>query len=251
MTVRFLIDDVEVEASDGEWLLDAARRAGFDIPSLCHHEALEPIGSCRVCLVEVRQGDETHLSSSCNFQVQDGIEVATGSEEVRRHRAMNLELLLARAPGSDRIRRLAACYGVTRPRFGPLAHDPLPNCILCELCVRTCEHLGHHALTTAGRGDSKRIGLPFDKPAAGCVGCGSCASLCPTDCIPVEETAAGRTIWGQTFDFVPCKECGAPVMTDKHREFAVANKGLPEDYYDTCERCKQAAASKRFAAVVW
>jgi NADH dehydrogenase/NADH:ubiquinone oxidoreductase subunit G len=248
-TIR--IDDVEVEAAEGEWLIDAVRRTGVDIPTLCHHEALEPIGACRVCLVEVAQNGRRSVSTSCNFRIEPGIEVWTDTEEVRRHRAMNLELLLARAPGSETIRRMAARYGVSRARFGPIAFNPLPNCILCELCVRTCAHLDHHALTIIGRGDKKRVGLPFNKPAASCVGCASCASVCPTDCIPVQDDAKRRTIWGQSFEFVACKHCQAPVMTARHREHAQTTSGLPEDYYDTCEQCKQAAASQRFAAVVW
>lgn len=251
MTVRFRIDDKEVEAAEDERLLDVARRHGFHIPSLCHHEALEPIGACRICLVEVEQGKRRSVTTACNFQVENGLQVLTDTPEVRKNRALNLELLLARAPESERIRRLAAEHGVRRTRFGPPAYEPLPNCILCELCVRSCAALGHHALTVVGRGERKRIGLPFNRPADSCVGCGSCAAVCPTDCIPVKDSETQRSIWGQAFDFVRCKECGAPVMTEAHREFAIAKQDLPEDYYDTCERCKQTAASKRFAAVVW
>ena len=251
MTVKFTIDGIEVKAQEDEHLLDVARRNGIDIPSLCHHEALDPIGACRICLVEVKSRGKTTITTSCNFLVEDGIEVRTDTAQVRRHRAMNMELILARAPKSDVIRTLAATCGVSKVRFEPLPYEPLPNCILCELCVRTCDMLGHHALTTIGRGDKKRIGLPFNKPAASCVGCASCASVCPTNCITVKDTPTQRAIWGQKHDFVLCKVCGAPVITKKHRDFAVAEKGLPEDYYDTCERCKQAAASKRFASVVW
>jgi bidirectional [NiFe] hydrogenase diaphorase subunit len=251
MTIRLRIDDIEVQAEPGEHLLDVARRAGFDIPALCDHEALEPIGACRICLVEVQNGDKIDLSTACNHLVEEGLRVRTDTPQVRKHRAMNLELMLARAPGSERIRQLAAACGVNRSRFAPLAFDPLPNCILCELCVRTCAQLGHNALTSVGRGDKKRIGLPFNRPSETCVGCASCASVCPTDCIRVVDTNATRAIWGQKFDFVNCGECGSPVITKAHRDHALASNELPEDYYDTCERCKQVAASKRFAAVVW
>jgi NADH dehydrogenase/NADH:ubiquinone oxidoreductase subunit G len=251
MTVRFKIDDVDVEAQESDLLIDVARQNDFDIPSLCHHEALEPIGACRVCLVEVSQGTQTQLTTACDHKVESGMEVLTDSAEIRKQRAMNLELLLARAPKAEAIRHLAAQYNVRRPRFSELEYNPLPNCILCELCVRTCAHLGHHALTTVGRGDKKRIGLPFDKPSESCVGCGSCVSVCPTDCVFIKDSPTQRTLWGQRHDFVLCKECNAPVMTYKHREHAIAASKLPEDYYDTCEQCKQTAASKRFAAVVW
>ena len=251
MDVRLKINEVEVKAQKGEYLLDVARRAGFEIPSLCHHEAVKPIGSCRVCLVEVKAGKKTSLTTSCNFTVEGGEEVTTDSELIHRMRAVNLELLLARAPGAKRVRDLAQEYGISRPRFAPVDDNWLPNCILCELCVRVCEHLGHSALSTLGRGDEKKIGLPFNQPAESCVGCGSCCSVCPTDCILMKDTAADRTIWGQKFDFARCKQCGVPVITEKHRAFAIENKELPEDYYDLCEACKQADASKHFAAVVW
>ncbi len=251
MEVKLKINDVEVAAQTGEYLLDVARRSGFEIPSLCHHEAVKPIGSCRVCLVEVKTGRKTSLTTSCNFEVEGGEEVTTDSDLIHRMRAVNLELLLARAPGSQRVRELAQAYGVSRPRFPPVDDTWLPNCIMCELCVRVCEELGHNALAVLGRGDQKKIGLPFNQPAESCVGCGSCHSVCPTDCILMRDTRTARAIWGQTFDFVLCKECGAPVITEKHRAFAIENKELPEDYYDLCEACKQAAASKRFAQVAW
>jgi len=251
MAVRLKINGVEIVAEQGESLLDVARRAGFTIPSLCHHEAVPAIGACRVCLVELKTDKGVLLTTSCNTPVEDGMKVVTDSPLIRKERAANLELLLARAPGARRIRELAAAYGVTEPRFKPVEDALLPNCILCELCVRVCEQLGHSALNTVGRGDRKRIGLPFNKPSDACVGCGSCHAVCPTGCILMRDTPTTRTIWGQTFDFVLCKECGAPVITKKHRDFAVATKGLPEDYYDVCESCKQTSASRRFASVAW
>jgi bidirectional [NiFe] hydrogenase diaphorase subunit len=251
MEVTIRINDAEVRAQEGESLLDAARRSGFSIPSLCHHEALEPIGACRLCLVEVKAGGKEELTTSCDFRVAAGIEVVTDSEQIRKQRAANIELLLARAPGSARLRQLAVEYGVAAPRFKPRVDSKLPDCILCELCVRVCAKLGHHALNTIGRGEHKRIGLPFNQPSDSCIGCGSCVSVCPTDCIFMKDSSTARTIWGQNFPFVFCKGCGAPVMTAAHRDFAIREKGLPEDYYDNCESCKQAATSKRFAAVAW
>jgi len=251
MPLKLRINDVEVSANPGDGLLDVARRNGFSIPSLCHLESLPAIGACRVCLVEVTKGRRTKLPTACNYEVQDGIAVTTDSPEIHSQRAMNLELLLARAPGAEAIRELAAQYGVSHPRFGPLKYNPLPDCILCERCVRACAQLGHNALTIIGRGDRKRIGLPFNRPAESCVGCGSCVSVCPTDCIPIKDTTKTRTIWGQSFDFVVCEKCGTPVITEKYRAHSIKNKGLPEDYYDLCEACKQAATSERFAAIVW
>ncbi|MFA5786175.1 MAG: 2Fe-2S iron-sulfur cluster-binding protein [Actinomycetota bacterium] len=251
MAIRLDIDDVEVAAEPGESVLKVARRNGFDIPALCYHEAVPSIGACRVCLVEVRKGAETLLSTSCNLPAEEGMQVVTDSPEIRRHRAMNLELMLSRAPGAPGLRKLAAEYGVVRPRFAPVAEGGIRNCILCELCVRVCDMLGHHALAAVGHGDEKTISPPFGKPAESCVGCGSCLSVCPTRCVAMRDTATTRTIWGKTFDFRLCSECGAPLITEAHREFAIAEKGLPEDYYDVCQACKQSVASKTFASVVW
>jgi bidirectional [NiFe] hydrogenase diaphorase subunit len=251
MAIRFTIDDREVTAEKGELLLDVARRHRVEIPSLCHHEALPPTGACRVCLVEVTVNGRTTLTTSCNYPVEEGMEVATDSEEVRKNRAMNLELLLSRAPDSETVRQFASRYGVTKPRFAPPAHNPLPNCILCKLCVRACEHLGNNVLTLVGRGDKQRVGMAFNKPSESCTGCASCASVCPTNCIFVKDTATDRTIWGQKLPFLRCQGCGAPIMTERQKTKMIAKKALPEDYYDLCESCKRTAASKRFAGIVW
>jgi bidirectional [NiFe] hydrogenase diaphorase subunit len=251
MSIRFKINNVEVTAQPGENLIDVARRTGFDIPSLCHKESLPPIGACRICLVEITRRGRTELTTACNYEVLEGIEVNTESMEVTEQRRMNLELLLSRAPNAGPLKELAARYGVTRSRFGAPAFDPLPNCILCELCVRTCAHLGHHALTVVGRGDKKRIGLPFNQPAETCVGCAACAAVCPTGCIPVKESSKDRTIWGQVHPFVRCRVCGEPVITEKHRAHALKVNPLPEEYYELCESCKQASTSRRFAEIVW
>jgi predicted molibdopterin-dependent oxidoreductase YjgC len=192
--VRIRINNVEVEAEKGESLLGVARRAGFVIPSLCYHEAVPSIGACRVCLVEATVGGRSAVTTSCNFLVQEPVEVKTETAEVRRHRALNLELLLARAPGSAALRALAAEHGVAGNRFGPPADAGagIADCILCELCVRACDALGHRALAAVGRGERKRIGPPFGKPAEGCTACGSCAWICPTQAISMEDQTVAR-----------------------------------------------------------
>lgn len=250
MSIRFKIDDADVQAESGEMLLEVARRNGIQIPSVCHKESLPPIGACRLCLVEVEHGGRRELTTSCNFRVTAGMQVWTETAEVRRHRAMNMELLLARAPRAPKLKALAAELGVIRSRFGAPAYNPLPNCILCELCVRACAQLGNNVLSMVGRGEKKRVGLAFNEPSDHCTGCAACASVCPTDCIPVKDTATERVIWGQKLKFVLCKSCGQPVMTERQQAKAIKGKGLPEDYYDTCESCKQATASERFAQVV-
>ncbi|MFA6033754.1 MAG: 2Fe-2S iron-sulfur cluster-binding protein [Myxococcota bacterium] len=249
--LKMKINDVEVVAAEGEHVIDVARRNGFAIPSLCHHPAVTSIGACRVCLVEVVQNGKSSLSTSCNMPATEGLEITTDSPLIRESRAMNLELLLARAPTVAALREIAAKYGVNRTRFEPPEAAGVANCILCELCNRVCDALGHRALSTVGRGDRKKVGPPFGEPNPDCVGCGACASVCPTGCVYMKDTAATRMIWGKSFRFVPCSACGAPVMTEEHMKDAIARTGLPADYFGVCDKCRQGAAAAKFAGVVW
>jgi bidirectional [NiFe] hydrogenase diaphorase subunit len=250
MDVRLRIDGMEATAPAGTSLLDLARRAGCGIPALCHHEAVPAIAACRLCLVEVRRPgrSEAALTTSCDYPVSADLEVVTDSPLIRKHRAMNLQLLLPYAPVAPVLQELAVQLGVTHPLFPPVAGAPLPGCILCELCVRVCGALGYHALAALGRGDHKRVGPPFGQAAAdACVGCGACHSVCPTNCIPMEDGPTTRTIWGRTFDLFACRRCHTPFMTEAHRAATAARGDLPEGYYDLCEACKQAATGEQLA----
>ncbi len=251
MDVELAIDDVQVTAAEGMSVLDAARRAGWDVPALCHHEAVPAIASCRLCLMEVRRPgrDWAQLTTSCDYPVSDGLVVVTDSPRIRRHRAMNLELLLRRAPDAPVLHRLASQLAVTAPRFAPVADAPLPDCILCELCVRVCSSLGYNALAAIGRGTTKRIGPPFGQTAAmDCVGCGSCTEACPTECIAMADTATTRTIWGRTFDLLACERCGRPITTEAHAAVMAAETDQRVKSTDFCEVCKRRVTSERLAS---
>jgi len=249
--VELIIDDVQVTAPEGASVIDAARRAGWDIPALCHHEAVPAIASCRLCLVEVRRPgrDWVQLTTSCDYPVSAGLVVVTDSARIRKHRAMNLELLLRRAPDAAVLRQLAAQLGVTKARFAPVTDAPLPDCILCELCVRVCSTLGYDALAATGRGHDKSVGPPFGQTAAmDCVGCGSCTEACPTACIPMDDTAATRTIWGRTFEFLTCERCGKSITTKAHAAAMAAEADLPVKRNDLCDVCKARLTSERLAS---
>lgn len=250
MDVRLTIDGQQVTAPGEASVLDAARLAGREVPGLCHHEAVPANASCRLCLVQIRRpgGDRTQLTTSCDYPVSEDLEVVTDSPEIRRHRSMNVRLLLRRAPGAPVLRRLAEQLGAGDPPFAPVTGAPLPDCILCELCVRLCTMLGYNALAVIGRGDHKRVGPPFGQTAAlACVGCGSCVAACPTACIAVEETATTRTVWGRTLELVPCGGCGAPLMTTAQLAVTAARGGLPRDQYTLCDACRRTALSAQLA----
>ena len=177
--VEFEINGEKVQAQEGWTILETARQHGIHIPTLCFHEAVEPSGACRLCVVELRQGDWSKIVISCMYPVAPDLEVYTDSERVKNVRRWILEMLLAECPASPEIRELAASYGVEDTRF--LVHDPEGDCILCGLCVRVCsEVVGANAISTVGRGVHKKIGAPYLEPTEDCVACGSCVTVCPT-----------------------------------------------------------------------
>ena len=178
-TVKFHINGKPVEAQKGWTVLETARHNGFQIPTLCYHEALEPSGACRLCVVEVKEGDWSKVVVSCMYPVKDGIEILTDSPKVKNVRKWVLEMLLADCPASPQIRELAEQYGVKTTRFK--IENPEEQCILCGLCVRVCDEVvGINAISFGSRGTTKHIATPYMVPSTACVACGSCVAVCPT-----------------------------------------------------------------------
>ncbi|MFW6055465.1 MAG: 2Fe-2S iron-sulfur cluster-binding protein [Thermodesulfobacteriota bacterium] len=171
------IDGKEVKAQEGMTVLEAARKAGIHIPTLCHHEKLEPFGGCRLCLVEATVRDRTNLVVSCVYPVQENVVVRTRSEKVDRIRKTIVELLLAHAPDSMVLQELAREYGANADRF-----EKEPSfCIHCGLCVRYCAEVkGKHAVGFIDRGIRKEISFIPEIAAKECAACKECFPLCPT-----------------------------------------------------------------------
>ena len=174
------IDGKEVKAAEGMTVLEAAQGAGIRIPTLCHHEKLEPFGACRLCIVEVEERGWTRLVVSCVFPVQKGLVVRTRSEKVDRIRKMILELLLAHAPDAFELLDLAKEYGAKRDRF---EKDP-SFCIHCGLCVRYCAEVKKkHAIGFIDRGIRKEISFIPHIAEKECWDCKECFPLCPTEAL--------------------------------------------------------------------
>ena len=171
------IDGKEVGAREGMTVLEAARSAGISIPTLCHHEKLEPYGGCRICIVEVEVRGWTRLVVSCVYPVAAGLVVRTRSEKIDRIRKMILELLLAHAPDSPALQDLAQAYGADRDRFEKEASF----CIHCGLCVRYCAEVKKkNAVGFIDRGIRKEISFIPEIAAKECWNCKECFPLCPT-----------------------------------------------------------------------
>lgn len=236
--VNLTIDNRKIEAEDGRFILDVARENGIVIPTLCSHESIEPTGSCRLCVVEARQGKKTRIVTSCLYPVAEGMTVDTKSERVMNVRRLVLQLLMARCPESAQLKEMAAEMGVeAEDRFTP-DKDKI-KCILCRMCVRTCEKVvGVSAIGFSYRGPQKNVCTPFKEESATCIGCGACAYICPTGHIEMASTGDTRTIWGRTFKMQACKVCGRYFAPEDQLAYISEKTGVPADTLAVCISCR-------------
>jgi NADH dehydrogenase/NADH:ubiquinone oxidoreductase subunit G len=175
--IRLQIDEKEVTVREGMTLLEAAQGAGISIPTLCHHEKLEPFGGCRICIVEVEVRGWTKLVVSCVYLVEENLIVRTRSEKIDRIRKNLVELLLAHAPDSPQLQDLAVEYGADKDRFEKEASF----CIHCGLCVRYCAEVKKkNAVGFIDRGIRKEISFIPEIASKECNSCKECFPLCPT-----------------------------------------------------------------------
>jgi len=182
MKIPIIIDGRMVQVEQGTMIIVAAGKAGIVIPTLCHHEAVKPYGSCRLCMVEVVQNKQRRLVTSCNSPIDNsGMEVFTDTARVRQIRRSIIELLLARCPDVPVLQTMARQMGIESSR---LKKRNDKQCILCGLCVRFCEEVvGVGAIGLSNRGTEREVATPFKTGSAVCIGCGSCSYICPTGCI--------------------------------------------------------------------
>lgn len=202
MMATITIDDKKLDFDKPMTILEAAKRLGVHIPTLCYNEHLVPYGGCRICLVEASaasMGGRTRLIPACTSPAEDGMSVVTDSDRVKEGRKFVAELLLARCPDSEEIMALAQSLGVTPSapvdvvgqyllQRGPERDQT--KCILCSLCVRVCAEVPmRYALSLSKRGIERKVKSPFEKISETCIGCGSCAYVCPTKTITIEEAS--------------------------------------------------------------
>jgi NADH dehydrogenase/NADH:ubiquinone oxidoreductase subunit G len=241
--VKLTINGRQITAEEGVSVLYAARESNIYIPSLCDNEAVAPYGACRLCLVEIKtaRGRE-RLVTSCIYQVEEGLTVLTDTERVVNNRKMLLELLLARCPDSDVIKEMATRHGITRSRLTKQQGNN--KCILCALCARTCEEVvGVSAISLSKRGVERELTTPFSEDySEACIGCGSCAYVCPTDAISMEDRNGVRTVsWPHNrmeFKLKQCSVCQGYWVPEKQIEYIAKISGTPVSDYDVCPDCR-------------
>jgi iron-only hydrogenase group A len=207
--LNITVNNTQLEVSEDTTILDAAKKIGIKIPTLCHLEGLQSPGSCRMCVVEV-EGAKT-LQPSCVTKVSEGMKIRTNTKKVRDARKMILELLLSDHPWecntcdrnqSCELQKLTDEYGIKEVRFQSVRERmPLdestpgivrdPNkCILCRRCVAVCQEVqGVDTLAPRARGFDTIIAPgQFDTLAdAVCVQCGQCAAVCPVGAISEKD----------------------------------------------------------------
>jgi NADH dehydrogenase/NADH:ubiquinone oxidoreductase 75 kD subunit (chain G) len=239
--VKLTIDSVQFEAAEGTMVLDVANTHNIYIPTLCNHEAVSPYGACRLCTVEVStKNGRKRLVTPCLYPVEDGMVVVTNSEKVSAHRRTLMKLLMARCPESEVVKKLAQKLGVESTPFPLEDHH---NCILCALCTRVCaEVVGVSAISFVNRGVEREMGIPFFENTDACIACGSCAYVCPTAAIMMEDKGDTRLIhhpWNEMkFKMAKCKGCGHYWAPVKQIEYMAKRSGQPLEFFDKCPDCR-------------
>jgi bidirectional [NiFe] hydrogenase diaphorase subunit len=198
------IDGIRFDAPEGYTVLDAAKFLGIRIPTLCYHEGLSPWGGCRLCIVELVNGNDSKIVTSCTYQVTNGLVVRTSSERIINARKMVLELLISQCPTSKTLQDLASEMGLNRVRFSA----KWENCIYCGLCVRMCnEQMMASAIGFRGRGNKLKITTPFDENSEVCRKCGGCIYICPACNLRCPGPANGNILCGSCSQYLTLNNC--------------------------------------------
>ncbi|MBU1243413.1 (2Fe-2S)-binding protein [Myxococcota bacterium] len=188
--IDITINDQKVTVLEDSYLIKAIIGAGIALPTLCHHKDLTPNGTCRLCMCEIELKGRRRLVTACNYPVREEMTVWTKSERVVKHRKVLAEMYLGRWPNVPVIQDVARRCGVTDgSAFASDLTDPNPKaCILCGHCVKACEEfIQERILDFAGRGILRHLTMPFGETDPHCIGCTSCAFVCPTGAIQVVE----------------------------------------------------------------
>jgi len=246
--VKFIIDGKKVKAEEGSTILKEALNLGIEIPALCYHPALTPIGACRLCIVEVTKGKRTRIVTSCNYPIEEGLAVKTDTERIVRQRKLIIELLLARCPDVEIVKSLACQMGVEKSRF----REENKDCILCGLCVKVCEEIiGVGVIDFVNRGIDEEVDTPYRIASDVCIGCGACAFICPTGAIKIEDIEGKRRIerWHTSLPLQKCKICGGTVGTEAQIEYLKKKIELPVEVFEICSRCKRKRYAREMVAL--
>jgi predicted molibdopterin-dependent oxidoreductase YjgC len=222
--IRLTIDGINVSAQKGDTILEAAKKAGIKIPTLCFHEKLKPIGSCGMCVVEVEGYSDP--VTACTTPAAEGISVTTASDRLFCLRKTSLQLILVNHPldcpicdkaGVCTLQDLTVEYGINQIEYQLpkrkftsayrstfIEHFP-ERCILCLRCVGACKEIQNIGALEIEKGeDGPQISYNPDK----CVSCGECVQICPVGGMLEKKTSFRWRAWETTKVRTTCPYCG-------------------------------------------
>ena len=274
--INLRINGRQIRARSGQTVLEAAKGAGIDIPSLCHHPAIAPHGACRICLVEIER--QRTLQPACTFPASEGMKVETESPKVVEERKFVLQMLFSERnhycmfcemSGDCELQALAYRYGLDHWLYqNPYPKIPVDGtrkyflmdhnrCILCRRCIRACSELAaNNTLGVKFRGAKTMVSADMDIPfgESTCVACGSCLQVCPTGALIDRKSAyTGRNAQVERTQSVClfCSVgCGIEIVTragrvlrvegewEEHNRGVLCVAGRFEPVYDNRERIK-------------
>ncbi len=218
--VNITIDGKAVQVEEGTTVLEAARAAGINIPTLCYLKGVNEIGACRMCLVEVKGARA--LQAACVYPVADGNEIITSSPAIREARKTNLELLLSNHKKecltcernrNCELQTLSEQMNVTEIEYeGDMCDLPIDDssvsivrdpqkCIACRRCVGACSNVQNiHVIDAINRGFVTEIGPAFGKGLGevACINCGQCVISCPVGALT--EKSSINEVWDAVAD---------------------------------------------------
>lgn len=241
MQITLIIDGKPITVNSGATILDAAVKAGANVPTLCQDDRLHPYGACRICMIEVA-GPPKRMLPACTIPAAEGMSVLTSTPALIDARKAILELLLINHPldcpvcdkaGECRLQDLVHEYGLGPSLFSEEKRTSPPDhasagiernqdrCILCGKCVRVCsERCGVGALTFSMRGGGSRISTAFNRPLS-CEFCGECVEICPVGALAPKQGKHKSRPWNVERTVSTCLYCGCgcPIMIEtRHGE---------------------------------
>ena len=243
------IDGREVRAQKGMTVLQAAKQAGIYIPTLCADDELEPVGACRLCIVEIER--VRGLPTACTTPATDGMVVRTSSSRIDKIRRNIVELLLSDHPsdcltcqqnGRCELQTVAAYVGVRQMRFegerrsyaiddsNPFYARDLERCILCGKCVRVCDEIqGRNSIYYAYRGLKTKVAAVMDRPVgeSNCESCGQCVDKCPVGALYAKANMRYGFPTAETTTICPYCGVGCSLILETRDSRIIGARGDP------------------------